>query len=475
MKGKILISFLLTAVLFSCISLKKTVKVDSKDEFIKISTKNPEYFETTNGHPWVPIMINFLPPDGKPEKVFKTIESYFKNFSENGGNAMRVWISASFLEIEDEKSGYYNPIKFERIDSLLQLAAKYRIKIKFTLQHIRTIGTNNSWSNSQVLAIENKGPFKNILEYINTTEGKKYYLNRARALSERYKNNGQIYGWELWNEMDAVDYNDWLPFTCEILDSVKAMFPNQLVTQTLSSLHSEDAAQRYKKLFVLPQNDFISLHRYLDPGKKWNQYNKTTLPIDQLIYDAMKFAQSHVSNKPIIINEIGAVEANHAGPSHLYPLDTAGVLIHDMIFAPFFCGAAGCGSMWHWDSYVMRQNLWYHYKRFENCIQGIDPVAERFISFTINKNGVRCYGLKGLAKTIIWCRDTSNNWNTELLQQIPATSKNNFSLSISEISNKNFTSAKIYDPWKNVWTILKIKNGQVKFPTFLRSVILIIE
>ena len=45
--------------------------------------------------------------------------------------------------------------------------------------------------------------------------------------------------------MDAVDSKDWLPFTQEILDFRKQLFPRHLVTQTLGSLHSKDAADRY--------------------------------------------------------------------------------------------------------------------------------------------------------------------------------------------------------------------------------------
>ncbi|MEJ7679474.1 MAG: hypothetical protein WKG06_16760 [Segetibacter sp.] len=339
----------------------------------------------------MPVMINYVVPAGQDEPAaFTTIENYFRNFSTNGGNAMRIWISSPFLEIEDEKAGQYSSNKFARIDKILQLAEKYQIRIKFTLQHIRTITAveaRQPWANSTILSADNGGPFTGIKEYINTAKGKKYYLNRVRALAEKYKNNKQIFGWELWNEMDAVDSKDWFPFTTEVLDSVKALFPHHLVTQTLGSLHSKDAADRYEQFFGLQNNPYVSLHRYIDPGKDWSQYDDITRPVDSMIFHAMQFAQSNVQNKPIVFNEIGAVEANHAGPSKLYQIDTAGVLIHDMIFAPFFCGAAGTGGMWHWDSYVERQHLWYHYQRFQNAIKRIDPAEERFTPFTLAGQG----------------------------------------------------------------------------------------
>jgi hypothetical protein len=103
-----------------------------------------------------------------------------------------------------------------------------------------------SWSNRSILSDRNGGTFTGIKQYINSPEGRKNYLNRTRALSVRYKDERQIFSWELWNEMDAVDGEDWLPFSKEILDSVKILFPNHLVAQTLGSLHSADADRRYE-------------------------------------------------------------------------------------------------------------------------------------------------------------------------------------------------------------------------------------
>ena len=148
-------------------------------------------------------MINYILPNGEEKQVFEEAEGYFKRFSENGGNSMRIWISSSFLEIEDRKVGEYSQIKINRIDSLLSLAQKYDIRIKFTLQHIRTIKPEvedgAAWSNRAFIALENGGPFNNMGEYISSQEEKKAYLDRVRALSERSMENRQIFSWVLWN------------------------------------------------------------------------------------------------------------------------------------------------------------------------------------------------------------------------------------------------------------------------------------
>jgi hypothetical protein len=275
--------------------------------------------------------------------------------------------------------------------------------------------------------------------------------------------------------MDAVDSNDWFPFSEQILDSVKTIFPNHLIAQTLGSMHSRDADKRYEKFLTLNNNEYITVHRYLDPGTDWQQYEHVHGPIDLLISNAIEFVYRPGIIKPIVANEHGAVEANHAGPNKLYAKDSAGVFIHDMIFTPFFCGASGCGSMWHWDSYVERQNLWYHYKRFKKVIEGINPINEKFSPFTFIKDSVRFYGIKGKKTTMIWCRDAKSNWKTELQLAVPPSIRNDVSFDVEESVKSKYAHAKVYDPWNDKWTNINIINGRIELPSFIRSTIVILN
>lgn len=478
MKRMTLYMFLLAAGLSSCTSQQHTQETKSAPEFIRVSQKDPRYFETVDGRPWIPVMINFIMPNGKEDEVFRKVETYFRNFSGNGGNAMRIWISSPFLEIEDEKTGTYDPVKFKRIDSVLSLAKKYGIQVKFTLQHIRTIQPvappGFGWANRSFLSVEEGGPFKNIQDYVSTPEGKRSYLDRARALAERYKDNRQIFGWELWNEMNALNAK-WYPFTVEMLDSVKRLFPHQLIAQTLGSLFNQQGVDDYEKLLTIGNDEYITVHRYLDMGTKFGQWPIVRAPIDLLVADAIHTVYKPQALKPVLFNEIGATAPDFTGPSELYEIDTAGVLAHDMIFAPFFCGAAGSGSMWYWDAYVQKNNLWYHYQRFDRAIAGINPIEEQFVPFQFTEDSVRCYGLKGKRTTMIWCRDAANNWQTELQQHIQPVVKKDFSFSLDETGNTTYTSAEIYDPWKDKWMKAQIKNNRVALPPFLRSVVVVLK
>ena len=87
-------------------------------------------------------------------------------------------------------------------------------------------------------------------------------------------------------------------------------------------------------------------------------------PVDLLAVDAVAELQNFQAGKPIILTETGAVKPSHTGCSELYATDSDGQLLHDMLYAPFFAGAAGTGHVWWWRQALEQPNLWGHFARF---------------------------------------------------------------------------------------------------------------
>jgi hypothetical protein len=177
----------------------------------------------------------------------------------------------------------------------------------------------------------------------------------------------------------------------------------------------------------------------------------------------------------MLLAEVGAVLPNHAGPSELYPLDKDGVLLHDMLFAPFFSGSAGTGNSWHWDKYIDRNNLWYHFDRFNECVKGINPISENFIPVKMYNSRLRIYILSGKNTLLIWCRDSQNDWKSEFQKGLKPEEIFNQVIDFSNlISKSTIRRVTFYDPWKNSWM-----NGEkttlVKLPSFSRSMVIKIE
>jgi hypothetical protein len=356
----------------------------SQQRFIGINKNNPSYFSFADGTTYIPIGINMINPSGRnaahPDSAFAEIEEWMKQLSANGGNYIRIWLSQSFWDIE-EAAGQYDEQKAQRIDRLIEMARKYGLRIKLTLEHFRSITlqeNNQPWATKSAYHVSRGGPLDSIGQYLSTPEGRQLFLNKVNYYQQRYGSDTLFFGWELWNEMNAVKgpedsvFYDWNE---QMLKAVKEKFPENLVMQSLGSFDGDYAKPLYEKMMALPGNEVAQVHRYLDLGAPMQICHA---PMDVICASAIRDLQAYGLKKPIILAETGAVEPRHAGPSKYYPKDTAGILLHDILFAPFFTGAAGPGMSWHWESYVHKNNLWFHYGRFTEAIKGIDPVRESF-------------------------------------------------------------------------------------------------
>ncbi|MBN8730977.1 MAG: hypothetical protein J0L64_10570, partial [Acidobacteria bacterium] len=130
-------------------------------------------------------------------------------------------------------------------------------------------------------------------------------------------------------------------------------------------------------------------------------------------------------------------------------------------------GAAGPGQAWHWDHYVEKHNLWWHFNRFAEAIKGIDPRSERFEASFSEQDSLRLYTLRGRKNTLIWVRDAGSDWRTEIAEGRQAAPRRATRLSWSEAG-----TIRIYDPWRNVWSRGEARRGTLGLAEFQRSVVI---
>ena len=461
-------------LLFGAILLS-TASFAQTNRYVQVSKRNPAYFSFTDGTTYIPVGINMISPSGRysnnPDSGFHEIDQWMKNLSANGGNYIRIWLSNSFWDIE-EKAGIYDEVKAERIDRFIEMARRYHLRIKMTFEHFRSITIQENpqqWATKSAYHKSSGGPLDSVRQYLTTNAGHRLFLNKIDYYKKRYGSDTLFFGWELWNEMnamkgpqDSVFYN----WNQKMLAEVKQRFPENLVMQSLGSFDGEYAKPVYEKLMAMPGNEVAQVHRYLDLGAEMEVCHA---PMDVICSTAIKDLQAYHHDKPILLAETGAVEPRHAGPSKYYSKDTAGILLHDILFAPFFTGSAAPGMSWHWESYVHKNNLWFHYGRFNEAVKGIDPIYESLVPFFAETEQLRVYTLKGDRTAIYWIRDKKNNWKSELDQNIPPSWMKNTILDLGEAAAGK--TADVYDPWTNKWTKVKTKNNSVTLPDFRRSVI----
>ncbi|WP_418991554.1 hypothetical protein [Alistipes sp.] len=449
----------LAAMLFAGCSAQKRFS----RSFVGISREDPRYFALSNGKTFVPIGCNIAALANRT-----AVERYVQALADNGANFGRVWLNSALFEVETEY-GRLDEAHLSNIEYLLELAQRHDLKIKLCIESFRHIRPGrNRWDTKASYHVSNGGPFENAAEFIAMQRGRDEYLRRLEIIRKRVGDHPAVFGWELWNEMNAVDCPEIREWNEYMLPRVKRMFPKNLVMQSLGSLDRRSSFAIYGDICGMPANEVMQVHRYLDPGA---ELAVCRAPMDSLCSDAVAVLRGYGRKKPLLLAEGGAVQPDHAGPSLLYARDTAGILLHDVIFTPFFSGAAGPGHSWHWDHYIEKHDLWYHFKRFARAIESIDPAAEHFEPLRADSGRLKGYALQGRRHLLVWFRDSENNWQTEFEENRAPELLRGQRIDLSKLlSGRKIRSVNVYDPWNDVRS--EVAAGtRICLPDFKRSLV----
>ena len=439
--------------------------------FVRVSTRDPRYLELSNGAPYIPIGLNLIaPPEHGPGGItgLQVYEDWLRQLAANGGNYIRLWLSSPFWDVESSRSGEYDESKAQRIDAVLQMARAHGIRVKMTIEHFRSIGGGpQAWADKPLHNVAHGGTAESIADFFDGEKSRALFRKILAWFAQRFGERPEVFGWELWNEINAVRGGDYLAWTAAMLPELHRHFPRNLCMQSLGSFDTASVRGTYRRLTAMSGNDVAQVHRYLDLGASLDACKG---PVDVLAADAVRELLAFTPGKPLILAESGAVEPRHSGPSKLYPLDRDGTLLHDILFAPFFTGAAGPGQIWHWDAYVAKNRLWWHFGRFRDAIKGIDPAAERFTPSMLPHDRLRVYCLTGIRHTLFWCRDARNDWRAELERREAPQELAGMTLEHPAFHRGTHVSA--FDPWSGSWTALRARSGSIALPPARRSIVL---
>jgi hypothetical protein len=458
----------------------------SSPDAIRISPRHSRYFETPDGKFWIPVGLNLCFPrfDPSPARGLARYERWFDALASNSGNFARLWLGHPFFDIEPVRAGEFDEAAARRLDAVLDMAGKRGIRIKITLEHFRTISPRQDAEifpgaasfSKPIYARANGGYADDMAHFLDAPACRRRYLKKLDWLARRYSTHPTIFGWELWNEMTAVSApaENWLEWTHVMLHELRRRFPRHLAMQSLGSCDAEAVLACYRRYTQIPGFDLYQVHRYMDPGAELAVCHGA---MDRLCSDAVAELLGMTSGcpRPVLLAECGAVESRHSAPSRLYEHDTEGVLLHDQLFAPFFSGAAGPGQAWHWDFYVERHNLWWHFARFAKAINGFDPVGERAIPSGWQTGDLCVYALSGRWSTLLWLRDSACGAGREgsagLVRHQPPALLAGRHLALAK-NLKTVSRAHYFDPWTNATGECPVADETVFLPPFRRSLVL---
>jgi len=440
------------------------------DLFVRVSPRDARYFELSDGRPYVPIGLNMVTPGsgGMPQMT-----RWIENLSANRGNFCRIWLSSPYFDIEHTRSGQYDEQKARRIDGLLALARKRGVRLKLCMEHFRRLSGSPQWSVKALHHVDNGGPAQSIADFLDGSRSRRQFERKIAFYARRYRSDPIVFGWELWNEVDCVAGGDWARWSELMLAELHRRFPKNLAMQSLGSFDTAGKRKRYQRLAKMKGNDVAQVHRYLDLGGRLDVCHG---PVDVLAADAVREILRVQPARPVLLAESGAVEKSHTGPFKLYRKDTNGIILHDVLFAPFFAGAAGPGHIWHWGVYVDRMKLWHHFGRFAEAIDGLDPPSEALEPIELNHEQLRVYALKGKRTFLAWCRDTKSDWRTELAEGKPPEPVRGAGIDVGKYAaGLGDAPVRVYDPWQNAWTKAAVTDGKIVLPTFTRSIVVRVE
>lgn len=465
--------FLLVGTLCAAVLMDPAL-ADRSPLFVRVSMQDPRYFELSDGTAYIPIGLNLIAPSSRegPQQGLTQMQQWMKKLSANRGNYIRLWLSHGFWDIEHTKSGQYDAEKAKRIDTLLALARRHDIRVKMTLEHFRNFD-GKYWAGQPIHHVSQGGPAEDVTDFFTGQRSREQFKKKLAWYARRYGSDPTVFAWELWNEINCVRGRGWHDWTELMLGELHRRFPSNLATQSLGSFDNDGIRALYRQVCTMRGNNIAQVHRYLDLGASLAVCHG---PVDVLAADAVRELRAFEPRKPILLAESGAVEPRHSGPFKLYNQDKAGIILHDVLFAPFFAGAAGPGQIWHWDRYVDQQDVWHHYDRFAEAVHGLDPPREKFEPIELEHPQLRVYALKGNRTILAWCRDRQNTWQTELKQGKIPKMICGVTLDLGRVTGSpRDAGVRVYDPWQDRWTSTEMKKSRIMLPDFARSLVVRIE
>src|SRR6185437_6876968 len=151
-------------------------------------------------------------------------------------------------------------------DAMLALAAKHGIRVKMTIEHFRVVAparSKASWALQPLHHVSRGGLAVNMRDWMDSPAARKQFVGKLEFLAGRYRDNPTVYGWELWNEMNAVQGGgDYLGWTAAMLPELHRLFPHHLCMQSLGSFDKDAVRPTYRALATMPGNDIAQVHRY---------------------------------------------------------------------------------------------------------------------------------------------------------------------------------------------------------------------
>ena len=317
------------------ISRKGDQLMDGNKVFRFISVNTP----TINGH--YDGYKNTNPASGyayDPVELSYEMEAHFKDMVQMGVTVIRTW----GITVDDGSGEYealvtgpnaYNETAFRRIDKMLELANKYKIRVIFCL-----VKENQYWGSTADFSKLYGGG-----DYYQTPAVKAGFKELLRTFANRkngftgvnYKNDKAIMAWEFGNEVPN-DKSGWI---AEMADYLKNVDPNHLIADPRRA----NGVQQIKENV----NDVLANNKSIDIVKT-RQYPNYGNSVTELWNECK-------GKRPMIIDEFQRLDGFRDVLEQVYSTGTSGALLWSLM-KPQYTGGIGGHALFH--SYSWGGSRW---------------------------------------------------------------------------------------------------------------------
>ncbi|MDD5772172.1 MAG: DUF5060 domain-containing protein [bacterium] len=364
-----------------------TVVDSSNKGFIRLNPRNNRYFAYENGNDFFGIGLDvawWQIPAGHQTKTY-AYDEYFSYMKQNKMNFARVWMVNSIWQYPDwvvtiqqgknNIGSNYDLADAWRMDKILSSAKDNGIYIQLTLEDVNSFAYN--WD-ANIYNTVNSGPLVYRSEFFTNTAAKNSWKQLLRYLVARYGYNTNILSWELWNEINELQWSlelaenwnttwaDIKTWHSEMAQDIKNMDVNKHMITT-----STGSFKTFYDLYSLPEIEYAQIHGYYVKN-----YTANYSPSDmfKLITYYSKELYKTVPNKPNIFAEFGALGSSWTSAGGdcydgIAPDDTTGIYLHNALWTGTMQGLATTPLSWAWPEHLTYLDWWQNYKILSNYLE----------------------------------------------------------------------------------------------------------
>jgi len=342
---------------------KVRVTESGQPGFVRVSTRNPRYFEHDDGSPFIPVGQN-VQNDWPRYRHSKLL-------ADAGGNALRAWTFCHWTWLEWTHdpdiswagpghwmcgyggAGVYNQRIAWVADNHLAQWERDGLRVMLCLGNGSELGAADSFDSwgGHSYNLANGGWLERGQEFWTDERARKAYRNRLRYIVARYAYSPSVWAWELWNELGR-ETDEIVAWHREMAGYLHEVDPHG---HPVTTSHWGTNAEVNERTWALPEIDFTQTHNYAGAGA----------------IRARTARMLELSPKPHIIGEGGGPSPGPDGA-----IDPAGIDFHNSLWAGVFSGAAGTTLPWWWRERIEPNDLFHHYTALRSFVDTVDWPGE---------------------------------------------------------------------------------------------------